>query len=106
MAPSTGISLAHISGTTPMPIRRAASAGNTEVRSSVAVNRMLIRSPVSTALRSSIAESNRSVASNTCSGVVGTYHDGPTGRTNPHPVLLEVAGAGCPGGFRLPGRGP
>ena len=39
MAPGTGISVAHISGTAWKPVLRAASAGNSAVRSGVTVNR-------------------------------------------------------------------
>src|SRR5438552_1748792 len=66
--PSTGISLAHIRGTSPSPILRAASAGNIARRSSVAVNRMLIRSSCATPLRSIIAASRRSVEDSMAAG--------------------------------------
>ena len=53
MAPGTGISCAQIRGTSPKPACRAAVAGKDEVRSPVAVNRMLMQSSVVNSLRSS-----------------------------------------------------
>ena len=44
MAPGTGISIEHISGTAWKPSLRAASAGNSAVRSGVAVKSTLITS--------------------------------------------------------------
>ena len=51
MAPGTAISAAQISGTSWKPILRAASAGNSVVRSGVAVNSTLITSSVVRSLR-------------------------------------------------------
>ena len=56
-----------LSGTSPMPSSRAASAGNSETRSGVAVNRMLITSSCPRSLRSSTALTSSRVASSTCS---------------------------------------
>ena len=82
--PATGISRAHISGTRPRPIRRAASAGNADRRSSVTVNRTLIRSSGSIAFRSSTRreQSLRRVEHDL--GVVVDHDDGTTGGTNLH----------------------
>ena len=97
--PSTGISRAHISGTLPRPIRRAASAGNAERRSSVTVNSTLTRSSCSMSLRSRTDASSRSVASKHDLGLVAIDDDGPTGGTDPHPRSLP--GSGRPGATRL-----
>src|ERR1700729_574324 len=51
MAPGTGISVAHISGTAWKPSLRAASAGNSAVRSGVTVNSTLITSSGARSLR-------------------------------------------------------
>ena len=53
-APATSISCAHSSGTSPRPTVRAAAAGNSLVRSGVAVKMTEIRSSMVRPLRSSI----------------------------------------------------
>src|SRR5581483_11323850 len=67
MEPSTGISCAHRRGTRPRPIRLAASAGNADRRSCVAVKNTLTRSAPVAPLRSSIVARSRSVAPSTAS---------------------------------------
>src|SRR3954451_5935811 len=62
IAPTTGIYRAQSSGMSPRPIRRAASAGNALDRSSVAVNRMLIRSSCAIAFRSKSVSRSFAVA--------------------------------------------
>src|SRR5215207_6408762 len=63
----TSISVVHVCLTSTMPSSRAASAGNSDTRSGVAVNRMLITSSWPRSLRSSTALTSSRVASSTCS---------------------------------------
>ena len=67
MAPGTGISVAQISGTSWKPILRAASAGNSAVRSGVAVNRTLITSSVVSSLRAITSVTSSAVPSSIAS---------------------------------------
>ena len=62
IAPGTAISVAQSSGTSVIPISRAAYAGNSAVRSGVAVNTTLIRSSLVRSLRSSIARTSSEAA--------------------------------------------
>src|SRR5947209_10352466 len=66
---STDSSRAHSSGTPPNPSARAAAAGKMAVRSSVAVKITLIRSSLSTPLRSSISRTSTRTRSVICSSV-------------------------------------
>src|ERR1700726_1393387 len=59
----TAISWAHRSGTSPQPNRRAAAAGNSEVRSGVVVNQAAAISSGSSAFSRAICPSNSVVAS-------------------------------------------
>src|SRR5216684_2659568 len=63
IAPGTPISDAHSSGTSWKPILRAASAGNSAVRSGVAVNRTLITSSVTRLFRVMTSETSSVVPS-------------------------------------------
>src|SRR5215470_8836796 len=63
MAPGTAISAAQISGTAWKPILRAASAGNSAVRSGVTVNSTLITSSVVRSLRLMTAVTSSAVPS-------------------------------------------
>src|SRR5579875_18826 len=63
MAPGTAISVAQISGTSWKPILRAASAGNSAVRSGVTVNSTLITSSVVRSLRLITAVTSSAVPS-------------------------------------------
>src|ERR1017187_5795871 len=67
MAPGTAISDAQISGTSWKPILRAASAGNSAVRSGVAVNSTLITSSVVSSLRVMTSVTSSAVASSIAS---------------------------------------
>lgn len=62
MAPSTSISWAHSSGMSEIPSFLAAAAGNSAVRSGVAVNTRLTRSCFSIPLRTIICSRSRDVA--------------------------------------------
>src|SRR5580693_8552463 len=66
-APGTAISDAQISGTSWKPILRAASAGNSAVRSGVAVNRTLITSSVDRSLRAITSVTSSAVPSSIAS---------------------------------------
>ena len=67
MAPGTAISAAHINGTSWKPILRAASAGNSAVRSGVDVNSTLITSSVVRSLRDITSVTSSAVASSIAS---------------------------------------
>src|SRR5262249_19897050 len=67
MAPGTAISAAQISGTSWKPILRAASAGNSAVRSGVAVNSTLITSSVVSSFRDMTSVTSSAVPSSIAS---------------------------------------
>ncbi len=69
MAPGTGISAAHRSGTAPKPISRMAVAGKVLVTSPVAVKRMLTMSSSASPLRSISSRMSSCERAVTCSTV-------------------------------------
>src|SRR5581483_2293144 len=89
--PSTGISCAQSRGTLPSPIRLAASAGNTDRRSFVAVKNTLTRSAPLAPLRSSIAARSRSVALSTASAESSATRMAPrAARTVISPIAMRA----------------
>ena len=82
MAPGTGISWAHSSGTALSPIRRAAAAGNSASRSGVSVKMQLTRSPAPSSLRSSSSCISASVASRIASAALAATVLAPLSATS------------------------
>src|ERR1700730_11683735 len=108
MAPGTAISDAQISGTSWKPILRAASAGNSAVRSGVAVNSTLITSSVVSSLRVMTSVTSSAVPSSIASRSSVSICTAPRTALT---VILASPSSGAtlhaPGGVRLadfPGR--
>jgi hypothetical protein len=86
--PGTPISVVHSSGTSVSPSNRAAYAGNSALRSGVAVNTMLIKSAGSMALRCSTSFTSSVVPSRMSSrSFASTWIAPRTARTDMTPTL-------------------
>src|SRR5690625_4753591 len=107
----TEISVEHINGTSAKPSSRAANAGNSLVRSGVAVNSTLITSSVVNSLRRITSATSSAVASSTCSRSSASTCTAPRmARTATFApalslIVLAVSEKEGDGGHGLRGRG-
>src|SRR3954470_8095948 len=98
MAPATSISWVHISGTSPMPSSRAATAGNSLCTSGVAVNTIEMTSSLVRSLDSRTAVTSSRVEARACSRSSASSWMAPrTARTETGAAAGDSAGGAASG---------